>query len=151
VSKALTAMFVPWIALVAAAVMPSLVSAHAQPLVVENAWVRKVPGVDSAAAYFVLKNTSEKPVTVVSVRSSVAAHAMMHETTVVDGQSRMRMREKIVIEAGKSVAFAPEGLHVMLSGFTKEVAVGDTVRLFLQVEGGHPLSVAALVRPLDAK
>jgi copper(I)-binding protein len=69
----------------------------------------------------------------------------------VDGQSRMRMKDKVVVPPGKSVAFAPEGLHVMVSGFRYDVLVGDNLPLTLQLEGGGKLNVAALVRPLDAK
>jgi periplasmic copper chaperone A len=147
----------------AAAVVPSVASAQASTaskpaakapsgtLIVQNAWVRKPPGVDTAAVYFVLVNSGAKPVTVVGVSSSLAEHVMIHETSTVDGQSRMRMKDSVVVGAGKSVAFAPEGLHVMLSGFRYDVAVGDRVPLTLQLEGGGKVSVDALVRPLGAQ
>ncbi len=45
---------------------------------------------------------------------------MIHESSMVDGQSRMRMRDqRRPCPAAASVAFAPEGLHVMLTGVTK--------------------------------
>ena len=144
-------LFVSLLLTCAAAVMPSLATAQASTLTVQNAWVRKPPGVDTAAVYFVLKNSGAKPVTVVGVSSPLAGHVMVHETSVVDGQSRMRMRDKVVVEPGKSVAFAPEGLHVMLNGLTKDLAVGDTLPLSIQLEGGGEVSVGAIVRPLDAK
>ena len=150
-SRSLTALAL-LVLMFAAAFVPLF--AHAQttaPLVVENAWVRMPPGVDTAAVYFVLKNKGAKPVTVVGVSSPLADHVMVHETSTVDGQSRMRMREQVTVTPGKSVAFAPEGLHVMLSGLKHNVAVGDTVPLTLQLAGGGKLSVSALVRPLDAK
>ena len=137
---------------IAAAFASSLVIAQAQTgpaLVVTDAWLRKPPGVDAAAVYFTLKNPGAKPVTVISVTSLIATHVMIHETATVDGMSRMRMKEKIVIPAGQSVAFAPEGLHVMLNGFKYNVAVGDTVTLSLKLEGGGQVNVPAIVRPLD--
>jgi copper(I)-binding protein len=135
----------------AAAFVPSF--AHAEPaaLVVQNAWARKPPGSDTAAVYFVLTNQSAKPVTVVGATSTLATHVMMHESSIVDGQSRMRMRDKVTIAPGKAVAFAPEGLHVMLSGFKYDVIVGDTMHVILQLQGGGRVDVAALVRPLDAQ
>ena len=48
----------------------------------------------------------------------------------------MRMKEKLVIAPGKNVAFAPGGLHVMLSGFKKSVAVGQSVPLVLLLSNG---------------
>jgi copper(I)-binding protein len=135
----------------AAAFVPSF--AHAEPaaLVVQNAWARKPPGADTAAVYFVLTNQSAKPVTVVGATSTLATHVMMHESSIVDGQSRMRMRDKVTIAPGKAVAFAPEGLHVMLSGFKYDVIVGDTMHVTLQLQDGGRVDVAALVRPLGAQ
>jgi copper(I)-binding protein len=136
---------------IAAAFVPSLSHAQNAQLEVQNAWVRKPPGVDTAAVYFVLKNNSTKSVTVLGATSTLAEHVMIHETSMVEGQSRMRMRDKFTIAPGKSLALAPEGMHVMLSGFRYDVAVGDNVPLTLQLEGGGTLKVNAVVRPLDAK
>lgn len=135
----------------AAAFVPALVVAQTASLVAKDAWIRKPPGGETAAVYFVLANSGTKPVTVVGVTSSVAESAMIHETSVVDGQSRMRMKDRIVVPAGKSVTFAPEGLHVMFVGFRYDVSVGDRVPLTLQLEDGGKLAISAIVRPLDAK
>ena len=135
----------------AAAFMPSFTHAGTPALVVQNAWARKPPGVDTAAVYFTLTNTTTKPVTIVGATSTLATHAMVHETSMVDGQSRMRMRDKVVIAPGKSMAFAPEGLHVMLTGFKYDVLVGDTMHVILQLDGGGQVDVAALVRPLGSQ
>ena len=135
----------------AAAFVPSFAHAEAAPLVVQNAWARKPPGADAAAVYFVLSNPGAKPVTVVGVTSMLATHVMIHETSLVDGQSRMRMRDKVTIAPGKSVDFAPEGLHVMLSGFKYDVLVGDTMHLILKLQDGGRVDVPAIVRPLDAQ
>jgi periplasmic copper chaperone A len=138
----------------AAAFSPSLLMAQAQtnaPLTVKEAWLRKPPGVDAAAVYFTVKNTGPKPVTIIGATSTIATHVMIHESATVDGMSRMRMKDKIVVPAGQTVAFAPEGLHVMLNGFKYNVVVGDTVTLSLKLEGGGQINVPAQVRPLDAK
>lgn len=139
--------------ILAAVFSPSLVEAQAQPgtLVVKDAWMRKPPpGVDAAAVYFTLKNTGTKAVTVASITSTMATSVMIHETATVDGMSRMRMKDKIVVAPGQTIAFAPEGLHVMLNGFKHDVAVGETVALSLKLEGGGQVNVPVLVRPLDA-
>jgi periplasmic copper chaperone A len=151
VPRVFTAIAACLILTIPAAFVPSVSRAQAAPLEVQNAWVRKPPGVDTAAVYFVLKNNSTKPVTVLGATSNLAEHVMIHETSTVDGQSRMRMRDKFTIAPGKTLALAPEGMHVMLSGFRYAVAVGDTVPLTLKLEGGGALKVTAVVRPLDAK
>lgn len=134
-----------------AAGLPSLAAAQMTPLVVQNAWMRQVPGGDTAAVYLVLRNTSVQPVIVIGVRSPAATNVMIHETSTVGSQSRMRMHEKLVIAPGQSVAFEPGGLHVMLSGMKKSLLIGQTVPLIFLLANGGQVTVAAVVRPLDAK
>lgn len=145
-----------WLLLVPAAAflaasLASFAQAEGASLVVQNAWARKPPGADTAAVYFVLTNQGTKPVTIVGASSTLATHVMIHETSLIEGQSRMRMRDKITLAPGKAQAFAPEGLHVMLSGFKYDVIVGDTMHVTLQLQDGGRIDVAALVRPLDAQ
>jgi copper(I)-binding protein len=136
----------------ACAAVPGLTLAQTVTLVVQNAWIRKPPpGVDTAAVYFTLKNPSPQAVVIVGISSPVAAHAMVHETSTVDGQSRMRMRDRVTVPGGTSRAFAPEGLHVMLSGLSKALEVGDEVPLTLELDHGGSISTTAIVRPLDAQ
>ena len=120
-------------------------------LIVENAWMRKAPGVDTAAVYLNLRNASAEPIVVIGVRSPVASHVMIHETSTEGGQSRMRMHDKLVIAPGQTVAFAPGGMHVMLSGFKKAPLIGQTAPLILLLANGGQVQVAAVVRPLDAQ
>jgi periplasmic copper chaperone A len=112
----------------------------AQPpaLIVQDAWVREVPGSDVAAVYLTLHNPSTQPISIVGVESSVASHAMIHETKTESGQSRMRPHE-------------PGGLHVMLHGVTQPTPVGQSVPLSLLLADGHKVQVAAVVRPLNAQ
>jgi copper(I)-binding protein len=135
----------------AAAFVPALLLAQTASLVAKDAWVRKPPAGETAAVYFVLTNNGAQPATVIGVTSPIAESAMIHETSIVDGQSRMRMKDRILVPPGKSVTFGPEGLHVMFVGFRYDVKVGDNVPLTLQLEGGGKLAISAVVRPLDGK
>jgi periplasmic copper chaperone A len=121
------------------------------PLIVQNAWLRKAPGVDTAAVYLVLKNPGLQPVVVVGVRSPSASHVMIHETSTTGGQSQMRTYDRLIIAPGRSVAFEPGGLHVMLSGFKGSVTIGQTVPLVLVLSNGTTVPVTAVVRPLDTQ
>ena len=134
----------------AAAFVPSLARGQASPLTVVNAWVRKPPGVDTAAVYFVLKNPGSSAITITGVSSPIADHVMVHESSNVDGQSRMRMKDTVTVAPGKSVAFSPGGLHVMLSGLKHEIPVGAKVPVTLQLEGGGQVNVTAIVRSLGS-
>ena len=72
---------------------------------------------------------------------------MIHESTLVNGQSTMRAHEPLRIAPGETVRFAPGGLHIMLT-LKRPLAPGDEVPLVLQLEGGASLEVTARVRAL---
>ena len=122
--------------------------AQSPALTAQDVWIRATPGSDVAAAYLTLHNTAQQPVLVIGVRTSVAAQAMIHETTVSNGQSTMRPHEPLRIEAGATVHLAPGGLHIMLHGLTRPLKPGDEVPLALLLGGGGTLAVTARVRAL---
>ena len=133
------------------ALVASSVVAQTPALIVLDAWTRQVPGSDVAAAYLTLRNPTKQPVTIVSIESPLAEHAMIHETKTVGGQSQMRPHEQLVIAPGQTVKFEPGGLHVMLMGLAQPVAVGKSFPLVLLLADGTKVQVAAVVRPLSAQ
>ena len=132
-----------------AAQTPPVVSA--KPLVVEDAWVRATPGADIAAAYMTLRNTGKASITVTGVESPFAGHAMIHETKVEGGQSKMRPHEQLVIAPGATVKLQPGGLHVMMHDLKQPLTVGGKVPLVIQLSGGGTVEATAAVRPLSAE
>jgi len=120
-------------------------------LIVQDAWVRQVPGSDVAAAYLTLRNPTQQPISIIGVESSLASHAMIHETRTASGQSQMRPHEQLVVPPGRTVKLQPGGLHVMLHGITRPAAVGQSVPLLLLLADGTKVQVAAIVRPLTAQ
>jgi copper(I)-binding protein len=138
-----------WAAL--AALVACSVMAQAPALIVQEAWARQVPGSDVAAVYLSLRNPTTQPVRIVGVESSLASHAMIHETQTESGQSRMRPHEQLVVPAGQTVKLEPGGLHVMLHGVMRPIAAGQSVPLTLLLADGNKIQVAAVVRPLNAQ
>jgi copper(I)-binding protein len=139
-------------ALAGLVLLASAAVAQQTPLVVLNAWVRATPGTTAvAAAYLTLKNVSTAAVTVTSIESPIAGHAMIHETTTEGGQSRMRPFEHLVIAPGSVVKFEPGGLHVMLHDLKQPLTAGQTVPLVIKLAGGPTVQVTAAVRPLTAE
>jgi copper(I)-binding protein len=118
-------------------------------LQVEDAWVRQVPGSDVAAAYLTLRNTSDKAVSVVGIESPLASGAMIHETKVEGGMSRMRPHAVLVVPAGQTVKLAPGGMHIMLMD-VRPLAPGQSVPLVLKLADGSSVRVDAPVRALGA-
>ena len=137
--------------LLASLAVASPLGAQPPTLVVQNAWVRATPGAEVAAAYLTLRNVSSSPVTVTGVESPVAGHAMIHETTVQGGQSKMRPHEQLIVAPGMTVKFEPGGLHVMLHDLKQPLTAGQTVPLVITLAGGGTLQVTAAVRPLSAE
>jgi len=133
---------------VLATVMPACSAASRPALSAQDAWVRATPGADVAAAYLTLHNGGTQPVVVNGISSPAAGAAMIHESTLVNGQSTMRAHEPLQIGAGETVRFAPGGLHIMLHMLKRPLAAGDEVPLVLRLEGGGSLTVTARVRAL---
>jgi periplasmic copper chaperone A len=131
-----------------AACLTLLAAAPPPALSAQDAWVRAIPGVAVAGAYLTLHNGGTQPVVVSGVRSPAAAAAMIHETTIVNGQSTMRAHEPLRIAPGETVRFAPGGLHIMLQALKRALAPGDEVPLVLLLEDGGSLTVQARVRAL---
>ena len=129
--------------------MPALSGAAPPPaLSAQDAWVRATPGVEVAAAYLTLHNGGTQPVVVNGVTSPAAGAAMIHESSLVNGQSTMRAHEPLRLGAGETLHFAPGGLHIMLHSLKRPLAPGDEVPLVLLLEGGGSLTVTARVRAL---
>jgi periplasmic copper chaperone A len=138
------------LASVAAAQSPPVI--EAKPLVVQDAWVRATPpGADIAAAYMTLRNTGTTLITVTGVESPIAGHAMIHETKVEGGQSKMRPHEQLAIAPGATVKLQPGGLHVMMHDLKQPLTVGEKVPLVIQLSGGGTVEATATVRPLTAE
>jgi periplasmic copper chaperone A len=132
-----------------ATLMPAFTgAAPASSLSAQDAWVRATPGVDVAAAYLTLHNGGTQPVVVSGVSSPAAGSAMIHESTLVNGQSQMRAHEPLRIGAGETVRFTPGGLHIRLHMLKRPLAAGDEVALVLLLAGGGSLTVTARVRAL---
>jgi hypothetical protein len=138
-------------ACLACAVLGAAADAGAPPLSVTDAWVRAIPGAAVAAAYMRLHNGGTQPILITGVRSTLAGHAMIHETRLENGVSTMRAHEPLAIAPGESVELKPGGLHVMLHDLAHPLAVGEQVPLELLLEGGGRVAVSARVRPLSAE
>ena len=91
----------------------------------------------TAAGYMTLTNEGDAPVTLLSARSAAVPRVEIH-TTEVDaaGVARMIQQERVEIAPGATVAFAPQGLHVMFMGLSGPLAEGDRVTVELVFDKG---------------
>ena len=116
-------------------------------LVLSDAWVRALPpGQPNTAAYLVVANTGDVPVSIVAASSPIAERVEMHTTREVDGYQRMEQLAQVQVEPGQRTEFAPGSTHLMLLRLSAMPAPGNEVRLCLQLATGDEFCTLAAVR-----
>lgn len=119
----------------------------AQPIEVENPYVREVPpNMPNSAAFMTLKNATDKAVSLVSAASDAAATVELHEHAMVDGMMQMRQIPEIKIPANGSTLLKPGGLHVMLIGLTRKLKSGEDVTVTLNFSNGESMTISTPVK-----
>lgn len=80
-----------------------------------DGWIRLTPVKMPMMAGFVrIENRCPSPVTITGVRSPAFGEASLHETTIVDGVSRMRALPELRIVPDGAAVLKPGGMHLML-------------------------------------
>jgi periplasmic copper chaperone A len=102
-------------------------------------------GDGAAIAYLVVENQSDMLITLKGFSSPQFSRVEMHETSIMDGISRMRRLAFVKIESHASAAFETGGKHVMLMGASIDVSPGSPVTLQVHYDQGL-LIVSAVMR-----
>lgn len=103
-----------------------------QDLSIGKAWIRPAaPGVNSMAAYFSLRNNSNRTIEIVESSSSAFAATMIHDTVIEDGVASMQHLDGLEIAANSTKILAPMATHMMLMQPVKPLVLGDSVDLTL--------------------
>ncbi len=90
-----------------------------------------------SAGYGVIRNGCKVPVVVVAAGSKAFGDVTLHETTLVDGISRMRPVKRLPIAPGASAELKPGGLHLMLMDPEARLSAGKQLPLRLTLEDGR--------------
>jgi len=121
--------------------------AFAGELAVTDAWSRSTPpGVTVGVAYFTLKNDTGKSDRLLRITTPVASKVQVHRTEILDGMARMREVAVLHVDAGQTVEFAPNGMHLMLMGLRQPLAEGQAFEIELLFEVAGPRKVKVAVR-----
>lgn len=112
-----------------------------------NAWSRPAAAGMTGVAYFTLRNTGAKPVSLTAVESPLAAAASLHQTTLAGGVSRMEPSGPVSISPGQTVEFKPAGRHVMLEKLKSPLKAGDRVPTVLVFSNGARIKIELTVSP----
>ncbi len=134
----------------AAALAASAFAAHAS-VTAKDFWVRgTVPAQKTTGAFGVITSTGDAKL--VAVRSPAAKIVEIHTMDMKGGIMHMHAIDSIALPAGKPVALAPGGYHVMMIDLVKPLTPGEKVPLELVIEDAKgkrsTLDVQAEVKPL---
>jgi len=125
-------------------------AAASGPIGVTHAWARATPpNAQSAAAYLTLTDAGSGDA-VTGASTPVAGMAGLHETIDDGGVMKMRPIPQLTLEPGKSVTFAPGGMHIMLTDLRQPLKAGDHFPLTLTFAHAPPLTVDVAIEAIGA-
>lgn len=103
----------------------------------ENGWVRAMPpGSKMTAGFGTLHNGTVAPIAFETFSSPYFRNVSLHRTEEVDGVSKMREVDRLVLQSDETVEMAPGGYHLMLMLPLKSIVPGQTVPLeFMATDG----------------
>ncbi len=107
-------------------------SAAAQ-VTVREPWIRAtVPAAQATGAFMEL--VSKQDARLVEVRSPAAGIIEIHQMSMQGDRMMMSAVESLDLPAGKPVALASGGYHIMMMDLKRQMKAGDTVPMTLVIE-----------------
>lgn len=120
-------------------------------IAITHAWARATAATaQSGAAYLTVTDNAGTPDRLVGASTPVAGSAELHRSFEEDGVMKMRPAGPIALEPGKTVTFAPGGLHVMLLQLAHPLKQGDSFPLTLTFEHSAPVTVEVRIEQAGA-
>ena len=100
--------------------LASAACAQNADVVAHDAWAR-VPLKASmdTAVYFVIENHTAQPREIISVSTDAAAHAELHQMTMVKMMMVMTPVSQVAVPSHSKTSFDPNSFHVMLFGLSR--------------------------------
>ena len=116
---------------------------------IEGAYARaSIPNVPNSAAFFVIKNNSDKDIAITGANSDIAEKNELHTHIKENKMMKMMKIEKLVVPAKSSLELKSGSDHIMLMGLKKELKVGDEINLELSFSDGDKKSIKVPVKDL---
>jgi len=124
-----------------------VVSAAAQEIIVEDAWVRGVPhSAKTTAAFMSIQNNGSEEMVLKSASCEVAEVVEIHTMEQVGEIMKMKQINELRIPGNGQTALAPKGYHIMLMGLIRPINEGETIPLTLNFGEGLSVAVDAVVK-----
>ena len=116
---------------------------------IDGAYARaSITNVPNSAAFFVIKNNSDKDIAITSANSDIAEKNELHTHIKENKMMKMIKIEKLVVPAKSSLELKSGGDHVMLIGLKKELKAGDEISLELSFSDGDKKKIKVPVKDL---
>jgi copper(I)-binding protein len=117
------------------------------PIEIKHPWARATPRTaKTGAGYLILNNGGKTADRLVAATSPRAERVEFHQSTMDGTVSRMRpVQGGLSIAPNDSVAFAPNGYHLMLTELRGPLVDGERVPLTLQFETAGSITVELAV------
>lgn len=116
---------------------------------IEGAYARaSIPNVPNSAAFFVIKNNSDKDIAITSANSDIAEKNELHTHIKENKMMKMIKIEKLVVPAKSSLELKSGSDHIMLMGLKKELKAGDEINLELSFSDGDKKKIKVPVKDL---
>lgn len=127
----------------------SIAAVFGADIEIERAYARaSIPNVPNSAAFFVIKNNSDKDIAITSANSDIAEKNELHTHIKENKMMKMMKIEKLVVPAKSSLELKSGGDHIMLMGLKKELKAGDEINLELSFSDGDKKSIKVPVKDL---
>ena len=127
----------------------SIAAVFGADIEIEGAYARaSIPNVPNSAAFFVIKNNSDKDIAITSANSDIAEKNELHTHIKENKMMKMMKIEKLVVPAKSSLELKSGGDHIMLIGLKKELKAGDEISLELSFSDGDKKSIKVPVKDL---
>ena len=119
----------------------------AEPLVVNDAWVRSAPpNAKALGAFMKIMNVTDKPIALTEASSSLFGKVELHKSEMHDGMMKMIPQKQMDVPAGGTLTLKPGSYHLMLMNPKSVPQAGEFVDLELRFDSGLTLHIKALVR-----
>jgi len=100
---------------------------------VQQPWIQATaPEQLSTVAFMTLASTEE--IKLIGVTSPMAEHVEIHETKTEKGFECIRLAEKVTVRMSEVVSMKPGGMHLVLTGLSQQILVGDWISLELTLQ-----------------
>lgn len=151
----LVAVMVFWIATLQAVIAQTKTSGPWKlgDITVEQAWARVTPGGSrTGAIYLTIHNKSSTDDLLLAVDSSAAQTTAVHESRIVDGVASMEpLPVGIPMPSHGEVVMRPGGVHIMLTGLSGELAVGNVLPVKMVFQEAGSLDFEVPILPFGTK